>query len=485
MTARGVSPRRHDRELARRAALASSQQSSIVSSAERTIGKSTRSTHPCQAFANSMPTVVSVHDDERGCYLGRTGTTNVFSGARRSALVLGPTRSGKTSSLLVPNVLLASSSVVATSTKDDVLRATAARADNGHVLLFDPSGTIACPPSVRRVGWSPIHSAVRWDDAVHTADAMVDAARLRARGHGAIDHWTERARTLLAPLLHAAALGSRGVGDLAGWVDLRDGREPMGLLAGRHGPVPPGASLALAGSSRPTTASSRGSGRRPSGVLGAWRTDAARAAADLPQLDVAAFLAGPNTLHVVSPSRHQVATAPLVAGLLDSLVHATYDAHAEGASLLLALDELANVAPLPVAAVDRERGRCAGCARPRLPPGPQPGARAMGRRRRGIPVVVPDDRRAAGDRGSCDARCAQPARRPPRRRGHVSLARAARPRCGHHVDRQSARGCAPTRQRAGALATRSWSMHRSGSATSRSLPRTSTRDSPCRARSAE
>lgn len=293
-----------------------------------------------------MPTVVSVHDDERGCYLGRTGTTNVFSGARRSALVLGPTRSGKTSSLLVPNVLLSSSSVVATSTKDDVLRATAARADNGHVLLFDPSGTIACPPSVRRVGWSPIHSAVRWDDAVHTADAMVDASRLRARGHGAIDHWTERARTLLAPLLHAAALGSRGVGDLASWVDLRDGREPMGLLAGRHDPshqAPASLSGILATDDRELS----GIWSTASGVLGAWRTDAARAAADLPQLDVAAFLAGPNTLHVVSPSRHQVATAPLVAGLLDSLVHATYDAHAEGASLLLALDELANVAPLP------------------------------------------------------------------------------------------------------------------------------------------
>ncbi len=62
---------------------------------------------------------------------------------------------------------------------------------------------------------------------------------------------------------------------------------------------------------------------------------------------MAGFVRGPNVLHVVSPSRHQAAAAPLVVGLLDALVHATYDAHADGASLLLALDELANVAPLP------------------------------------------------------------------------------------------------------------------------------------------
>jgi hypothetical protein len=37
----------------------------------------------------------------------------------------------------------------------------------------------------------------------------------------------------------------------------------------------------------------------------------------------------------------------LVVGLIEELVHATYDRHDEGARLLLALDELANVAPLP------------------------------------------------------------------------------------------------------------------------------------------
>jgi type IV secretion system protein VirD4 len=186
-----------------------------------------------------------VHDAEHGCYLGRAGTTSVFSGARRSTLVLGPTRSGKTSALLVPNVLLARNAVVTTSTKVDVLLATSSRSRVGHVHLFDPSGTTPTPPGVTRVGWSPIGAATEWDAAVHTADAMVDASRLRARGSGA-DHWTERARALLAPLLHAAALEGRGIADLAAWVDLRDGREPLAHLI-RHAPPTHPASASLSG----------------------------------------------------------------------------------------------------------------------------------------------------------------------------------------------------------------------------------------------
>lgn len=84
-----------------------------------------------------------------------------------------------------------------------------------------------------------------------------------------------------------------------------------------------------------------------SGLFAGVRTDAARASAREAPLDVDAFLAGPHQLHIVAPSRHQMVTTPLVVGLLEELVHATYDRHERGARLLLALDELANVAPLP------------------------------------------------------------------------------------------------------------------------------------------
>jgi type IV secretory pathway TraG/TraD family ATPase VirD4 len=248
--------------------------------------------------------------------------------------------------LLVPNVLLARRAVVTTSTKDDVVRATSSRrGEVGHVLLFDPSGTVEAPRGVTRVGWSPIHGASSWDAAVLMADSLADAARHRPRG-SAVDHWTERASALLAPLLHAAAVAGSGVDTLAGWIDLREGREALSGLVARHGERH-ASSASLGGILATDDRELSGIWSTAAGVLGSWRTDAARAAAALPPLDVEAFLSGTNTLHVVSPSRHQTSAAPLVVGLLDTLVHSTYERHHRGATLLLALDELANVAPLP------------------------------------------------------------------------------------------------------------------------------------------
>jgi type IV secretory pathway TraG/TraD family ATPase VirD4 len=57
------------------------------------------------------------------------------------------------------------------------------------------------------------------------------------------------------------------------------------------------------------------------------------------------FLDGGHHLHIVAPSRYQAVTAPLVVGLIHSVIHRTYDR--PESRVLLALDEIANVAPLP------------------------------------------------------------------------------------------------------------------------------------------
>ena len=65
--------------------------------------------------------------------------------SRDRVLVIGPPRSGKTSSLVVPSVLDAPAAVVSTSTKPDVLKATTVhRGRLGRCFLFDPLP----PPSV-------------------------------------------------------------------------------------------------------------------------------------------------------------------------------------------------------------------------------------------------------------------------------------------------------------------------------------------------
>ncbi|MDE3082013.1 MAG: type IV secretory system conjugative DNA transfer family protein [Acidobacteriota bacterium] len=283
--------------------------------------------------------------DDRGIYLGRGRTGDVFSGSERSTLVLGPSRSGKTSSLVIPNLLTTTRSALVTSTKDDVVNIMAGARGDGATLLFDPSGTIRTPPGVQRVGYSPIHQARNWDGAVLATRSLVDVAH-RGRGEHADDHWNERAGALLAPLLHAAALRGESLGQLASRVDQRRALDAHELLRECYGDAHASVSL-LSGVLATEERERSGIWSTTSGLLAGVRTDAAREAARAAPLDVEEFLRGPHQLHVVAPSRHQALSVPLVVGLVEHVIHTTYDHYPDGARLLLALDEVANVAPLP------------------------------------------------------------------------------------------------------------------------------------------
>jgi type IV secretory pathway TraG/TraD family ATPase VirD4 len=76
----------------------------------------------------------------RGIYFGRSELGDVSSGNERSTLVLGPSRSGKTSSIIITNLLMSEHSCVTTSAKGDVLQMKSKSRRKGANLLFDPSG---------------------------------------------------------------------------------------------------------------------------------------------------------------------------------------------------------------------------------------------------------------------------------------------------------------------------------------------------------
>jgi len=216
---------------------------------------------------------------------------------------------------------------------------------DGSVLLFDPSGTVPTPPGVRRVGYSPLRQAHTWDGAVLATRSLLDV-QSHARSHRGEDHWSERAGALLAPLLHAAALRDESLPQLTSRIDHRDGEESLALLRERYGEHHAAVGV-LQGVLATEERERSGIWSSASGLFAGLRTDAARQSSREAPLDVEQFLRGPHQLHIVSPSRHQAVTTPLVVGMVDELIHATYDRHHDGARLLLALDELANVAPLP------------------------------------------------------------------------------------------------------------------------------------------
>jgi type IV secretory pathway TraG/TraD family ATPase VirD4 len=275
-------------------------------------------------------------------------------------LVLGPPRSGKTSSIVVPTVLGAPGAVVSTSTKPDVLRATAhARGSVGPCLLFDPSGTVDVPAGVERVRWSPVESCRTWDDALLVARSLVGAARpgAGARDSTAVgaDHWTERAEALLAPALHAAALDGVDLTTVLSWVDRRNAAPALAILD-RNNAVRPGDLLAGIAATDPREQS--GIWSTASGVLGAYRSEAALATTVAPDFDARAFCDSPATLYICATGRRQALAAPLVVGLLTDIRTAAYARSASpaggtpgaptgGPPVVLALDEVANIAPIP------------------------------------------------------------------------------------------------------------------------------------------
>ncbi len=285
-----------------------------------------------------------------GVYLGHGAAGWHQAGAEQSVLVLGPPRSGKTSSLIIPNVLAAAGPVVATSTKPDVLDATAGvRQVVGTVHLFDPTFSVADRPGVHRIRWSPLPRCTAWRAAMTTAQALV---QVTSPGGTGLDHWHERAQALLAPLLHAAALDGADMRTVLTWVDRRQALPAQRILAAE----PPGADAVarhlLEGITTTEERELSGIWSTASGSLGAFRSAEALAATCRPDFDAAAFVASADALFIAAPAHHQTLAAPLVVGLLDEIRHATYDLSARSASrgrppVLFALDELANIAPLP------------------------------------------------------------------------------------------------------------------------------------------
>jgi type IV secretion system protein VirD4 len=266
----------------------------------------------------------------------------------RAVLVLGPPRSGKTSSVIIPTILQHAGPVISTSTKPDVLRATHAhRAQNGgQVWQFDPTGTSPPVEGVQTLRWSPVLCSTDWDGALLMARAMVTGSQVGA-GTTDANHWTRRAQALLAPMLHAAAVSGRQMSDVVGWVIRHEIDEPGALLT-EHG----GADLAIGQliGLQNTEARERSSiFSAAADALDAYTSHAALDAASSPNFFAGRFVTSKDTIYITAPAEHQQLTAPLVCGLISEIRRETYTHHRDGTlhqPVLFALDEVANVAPI-------------------------------------------------------------------------------------------------------------------------------------------
>ncbi len=293
-------------------------------------------------------------------YLGHDERGWCFAKPEHSVMILGPPRSGKTSSLIIPNVLIANGPVVSTSTKPDVLDATvSARQRLGRCHLFDPTGSVRRSDDLVPLRWSPLQSCGTWPGALAMARSLVvvgSPTPHAGSAEGGGSHWTERSQALLAPLLHAAALDGADMRTVLTWVDRHQALPAQQILAGVPGRTTELARNLLDGIVLTEERELSGIWSTTSGALSGFRSDQVLDTTSNPTFDPADFVESSDTVFIAAPAHQQAMVAPLVVGLLEDVRRAAYAHHASsvdghrslpGPPLLLALDEVANIAPLP------------------------------------------------------------------------------------------------------------------------------------------
>lgn len=137
--------------------------------------------------------------------LGHAHGRLVATEPEHSVLVVGATRSGKTTGYAIPALREWDGPAIVLSAKSDLLHATATdRAARGEVLVYDPTGVSGYPCD----GWSPLAGSATWRGAVRAANAMSKVSGTTAGLGGAGKHWERVAAQLLGPMLLAASFGA-------------------------------------------------------------------------------------------------------------------------------------------------------------------------------------------------------------------------------------------------------------------------------------
>ena len=290
-----------------------------------------------------------------GYRLGAFRGTEVWASVEDSMLLIGPPRSGKGLHIVIPMILDAPGAVVATSTRPDNLTATLrAREKKGPVALFDPQRLAEGVPAGMR--WSPVRGCEDPLTAMIRATGLASATGLSAGGVEGGGFWEGKTRTALQALLHAAALDGRSPAELFRWtLDPSAAAEAVAILT-----ISPNAATGWADSleamidADPRTRDSIWQGVSLAlSALADPRVLDAVSPGPGEAFDPEDFIRNRGTLFLLATGAGAGNSAALVAALVEDLVETArrIAARSPGARLdppmLLALDEIGNLAPLP------------------------------------------------------------------------------------------------------------------------------------------
>ena len=288
-----------------------------------------------------------------GYLLGSSKGGQVWATVEDSILLIGPPRSGKGLHIVINAILDAPGAVITTSTRPDNLTATLrARARKGPVAVFDPQQLAPGLPSGLR--WSPVRGC---QDPL---TAMIRAKGLAtATGFGGVQDagfWEGKTTSAIQALLHAAALDGRDAKTLYQWaLNPTLAADAVRVLSAHPGAADGWAeSLDAMVQADPRTRDSiwQGVSLALAALADPRVLDAVSPAAG-EEFDPETFLRSGGTLFLLATGAGAGASAALVAAFIEDLVEAARKiaARSPGARmdppLLLALDEIGNLSPLP------------------------------------------------------------------------------------------------------------------------------------------
>jgi type IV secretory pathway TraG/TraD family ATPase VirD4 len=294
----------------------------------------------------------------QGLSLGHQGMRLLRAEDRHALVVFGPTQSGKSAGIAIPNILEWAGPAIVVSIKPDLLDATlAARAQRGEVLVFDPLGQWKQPSHT----WSPLAAGSSWNVALQTAQRMASAGETDTSTVKGGSFWSQAAEQRLAPLLYAAARTGRRMGEVVRWVYGQGGaeldrimhqlvEESRDALERADAQQAHDAHLAFCQLAGETKGSIEGTAQI---LLSAYRSPTVVRSADGTDITGQRLLSGQNTVYLISDSRRSKLLRPILIALLTELLDDAYETANRSAGrrlptpLLVCLDELGNAVPLP------------------------------------------------------------------------------------------------------------------------------------------
>lgn len=273
--------------------------------------------------------------------IGRVPARTLAAELEVQPMVVAPPRAGKSSGYVVPWLLDHRGPALVLSTKRDIYQATAPyRRALGQVWVYDPFGSHAS------AGFTPLVPARSWPGAIRAGEALASAAHPDS-SNAANEFWDKEAASMLAPLLHAAALGGQSMSELVRWLDARDFTDAINCLKAAGAAA---AADQLEGVSRRDERNRETTVMSALNLLRAYRYPqvAACATGDLtPErfLDNRA-----NTIYVVAAGHDQDALRPVILALVAAVYEtAIVKARTTGTldpRLFILMDEAANIAPV-------------------------------------------------------------------------------------------------------------------------------------------